>query len=231
LGGNLLFIPFIVIMNFRIFDLTHELSNEMPVFPGDSAPVIKAQYVYDKDGFQELELNLTTHTGTHIDCPLHLCKGGRSLSDLDINAFFGKAIAIDCSGVKDDITVNFIRPYRKELGKTDFILFYTGCDDWWGSEKYFRDFPVLTQEAAIYLSNFKIRGVGFDTISADPVDSSELPVHLIFLQKNILIIENLRGLKDVLHRKFFFSCFPLKITEGDGSPVRAVAYFQTNITR
>ncbi len=211
-------------MNFRIFDLTHEISNDMPVFPGDMAPVIKPRCEHDKDGFQELELNLITHTGTHIDCPLHLFKGSRSLSAIDINNFFGRALAIDCSGMKEVIALNFVHKYNKEIEKADFLLFYTGYDTWWGSDQYFRNFPILTEEAARHLTNFKIKGVGFDTISADRIDSEELPVHRIFLRKDILIIENLKGLKDVLYQKFYFSCFPLKVIDGDGSPVRAVAY-------
>lgn len=211
-------------MNLRIFDLTHEISNDMPVFPGDMAPLITPRCEHDKDGVQELELNLTTHTGTHVDCPLHLFKGSRSLLATDINSFFGRAAAIDCSGMKEVITLNFVQKYNKEIEKADFLLFYTGYDAWWGSDQYFRNFPILTEEAARYLTNFKIKGVGFDTISADRIDSVELPVHRIFLQKDILIIENLKGLKDILYQKFYFSCFPLKVMDGDGSPVRAVAY-------
>ncbi len=210
-------------MGFRIIDLTHEISNATPVFPGDKAPAISALFNHDKDGFQELELNLTTHTGTHIDCPRHLYKRDQSLSDIDIDKFFGEAIAIDCSGMKDEIPLSLIRQYHKEPDKVDFVLLYTGYDTLWGSDQYFVNYPTLTEEAARYITMFNIKGVGFDTISADRIDSDELPVHRIFLQKNIFIIENLKGLKEVLHQKFYFSCFPLKITDGDGSPVRAVA--------
>jgi len=211
-------------MNFRIFDLTHEISNDMPVFPGDMSPLIKILFEHDKDGFQELELNLTTHTGTHIDCPLHLFKGSRSLPETDISDFFGRAAAIDCSGMKDYIPLNFVQQYHHETERADFLLFYTGYDMLWGSDQYFSDFPLLTDEAARYLTNFKLKGVGFDTISVDRIDSKELPLHNIFLQKNMLIIENLKGLKDVVGQRFYFSCFPLKVADGDGSPVRAVAY-------
>jgi len=213
-------------MNFRIVDLTHEVSNDMPVFPGDMAPAIKPRYTHDKDGFQELGLKLTTHTGTHIDCPLHLIKGMSPLSSIEIGTFYGKAITIDCSAVTDEISLNVIQPYHQKLNSSDYVLFYTGYDRWWGGKEYFKKFPVLTEEAAGYLITFNIRGVGFDTISADRIDSESLPVHRMLLQNNILIIENLTALKEVLHEEFFFSCFPLKIRGGDGSPVRAVAYVE-----
>lgn len=213
-------------MNFRIVDLTHELSDGMPVFPGDMAPEIKVRSAHDKDGFQELELKLTTHTGTHIDCPLHLFKGMISLSSFDTGYFYGKATVIDCSSVKDKISQDVLQPYHQELFNMDFVLFFTGHDSWWGSEAYFKNFPVLTLEAAGYLTQFGIRGVGFDTISADRVDSAELPVHRILLQNNMLIIENLTALRGVLGMEFCFSCFPLKIRGAEGSPVRAVAYLK-----
>ncbi|MBN2213751.1 MAG: cyclase family protein [Bacteroidales bacterium] len=213
-------------MKFRIVDLTHELSSDMPVFPGDSAPEIEALSAHDKDGCQELELRLTTHTGTHIDCPRHLLQGMMSLSSFDVGFFYGKAITIDCSAVKDEIPLGVLQPYHHKLNRIDFILFYTGHDKWWGRKEYFVKFPVLTQEAAGYLTRFRIRGVGFDAVSADRIDSTDLPVHNIILKKNILIIENLTALKNVLDMDFYFSCFPLKIRDGDGSPVRAVAYLK-----
>ena len=213
-------------MNLRIVDLSHELSDGMPVFPGDMAPEITVRSVHDKDGFQELELKLTTHTGTHIDCPLHLFKKKRSLTSFDTGTFYGNAITIDCSAVRDEISPDVIQAYHQKLKVTDYVLFYTGHDRWWGREEYFENFPVLTEEAARYLTKFNIRGAGFDTISADRIDSEELPVHRILLQNNILIIENLTALKELLNTAFCFSCFPLKIRESDGSPVRAVGYLK-----
>lgn len=211
-------------MNLRIVDLSHELSNGMPVFPGDMAPEITTRSVHDKDGFQELELKLTTHTGTHIDCPLHLFKDMMPLSSFDTGYFYGKATVIDCSSVMDKISPDIIQPYHQELFNMDYVLFFTGHDRWWGSEAYFKNYPVLTREAAGYLTQFRIRGVGFDTISPDRVDSTDLPVHRILLQNNMLIIENLTALGGVHGMDFFFSCFPLKIRGAEGSPVRAVAY-------
>ena len=54
-------------------------------------------------------------------------------------------------------------------------------------------------------------------------DSSALPIHRLFLAKNIVLIENLVNLEKVLANEFVFCCLPLKIAEADGAPVRAVA--------
>ena len=50
--------------------------------------------------------------------------------------------------------------------------------------------------------------------------------HKTFLSANMIIIENLTGLEQLMDKKFWFSCFPLKIEEGDGSPVRACAIIE-----
>jgi kynurenine formamidase len=50
----------------------------------------------------------------------------------------------------------------------------------------------------------------------------ELPVHHILLSHGLILIENLVNLESLPKQEFTFSCLPLKIKNGDGSPVRAV---------
>jgi kynurenine formamidase len=64
--------------------------------------------------------------------------------------------------------------------------------------------------------------MGIDGPSFDVVESHDYPVHKLFMSHGILLIENLTNLELLLNRDFLFSCYPLKIKEGDGSPVRAV---------
>ena len=59
-----------------------------------------------------------------------------------------------------------------EIINSDFLLIHTGWSRYWGSEEYFRKFPVLHEDAARYLTSFNLKGIGSDTISFDPVDSS-----------------------------------------------------------
>jgi arylformamidase len=102
-------------------------------------------------------------------------------------------------------------------------LIATGWDKYWGKTEYFQGFPVLDAEAAEWLVSFPLKGIGFDTISADRVDSPDYPVHTILLSNDLIIIENLRNLKMLPARFFTFSGMPLNIEDADGSPVRAVA--------
>ena len=53
----------------KIIDLTHTISEDMPVYPGTEPPVLKPANTYEKDGFRETLLSLYSHTGTHVDPP------------------------------------------------------------------------------------------------------------------------------------------------------------------
>jgi arylformamidase len=81
---------------------------------------------------------------------------------------------------------------------------------------------VLTADAARWLAGHPLKGIGMDTISADPVNSVSLQIHHIILNAGILIIENLLFPQGFHADKAVFHCFPLRIADADGSPVRAV---------
>ena len=92
----------------------------------------------------------------------------------------------------------------------------------WGTENYFDLFPVVSEDLIGTLAETKIKGIGLDTISLDSTDAHDLPNHKKLLGSDKIIIENLANLQRLMGKRFLFSCFPLKILNGDGSPVRAV---------
>ena len=108
------------------------------------------------------------------------------------------------------------------ISEVEFVLFYSGWDIKWGRSEYFEGFPTLSPEAARYLCNLKLKGVGFDVISADPVASSDLPNHKLLLGNEIIIVENLCNLDKLPNKPLTFIALPLKIAESDGAPARAV---------
>lgn len=208
----------------KIIDLSHEICSGMPVFPGLDAPLIKDIYTIGKNKFAEKSLSIFTHTGTHVDAPAHILKNGKKLDKLPINTFLGKGLLLDFRKLrKEIIEVADIKPYQKKITKTEILLIMTGWYKHWGKNQYFYNFPVLSCDAASYLCTFNLKGIGVDTISIDSVQPISLNNHKVFLDKNIIIIENLTNLHKLINANFIFSCLPLKIKNGDGSPVRAVA--------
>ncbi|OFY43507.1 MAG: hypothetical protein A2X18_06065 [Bacteroidetes bacterium GWF2_40_14] len=220
----------------KIIDLTRTISSEMPVFPGTEPPVITNATTIDKEGYAEKLISFFTHTGTHIDAPAHILKGKYTLDHFSADKFIGKGVVIDVStrpkegdgdSVSDGkewiIEKSNLEKHAVRIAASDFILLRTGWDRKWGSAGYFQDFPTLSENAVKWLCTFKLKGIGFDCISADPVSSTNLPNHRIILGKNLVIIENLCNLEPLIDQFFRFSCLPLKIADSDGSPVRAVA--------
>jgi kynurenine formamidase len=208
----------------KAFDLTHIISGVMPAYPGTEPPEITTACTLEKDRFVEQKISFYSHTGTHLDTPAHIFPEGATLDMLAVDKFFGAAVALDFSAIDRDVIVKEdFTPHLALLKKAEFILLYTGWSAKWGSDSYFTGFPVLSEEAANWLSGFGLKGVGIDAISLDRVGTEDFPVHKAFLSKSTVIIENLTNLEPLLGKCFDFYCFPLRFADGDGSPVRAVA--------
>jgi kynurenine formamidase len=94
------------------------------------------------------------------------------------------------------------------------------------------DCPTLTTDAASWLTQFGLNGIGIDSFSVDKVISAEvvtedtMPNHYIILGSDILLIENLTNLDKLPTDIFIFQCLPLNIENADGSPVRAMAIIE-----
>lgn len=205
----------------KIFDLSHTLDDKIPVYPGTPLPVIKKYATIAKDGFNETHFCLTSHTGTHIDAPYHMIERGEKLDHMPLNTFTGKALVINVPGKEHFIQKEMILNAGNTLKNVDFLLFYTGWSKFWGSREYFKDYPVLSSHALELLLSMNLKGVGFDTVSVDEMDSVDYKIHFALLRKGIIIIENL-NIPNELPSKGDFFCFPLSYKDADGSPVRAV---------
>jgi kynurenine formamidase len=211
--------------NMTLMDLTHPISEDMPVYPGTEPPVIVTGCTVAEDGFFEKKITMYSHTGTHVDAPAHLIKDGKTLDAFPVDQYVGSALVLDASEADSGIIgLDIIEPRLKDIERVDFLLIRTGWSRYWGTDRYFVDYPVLSIEAAEGLCGLGLKGIGFDAISPDPVYTTELPVHHVLMQAEMIIIENLTGLEHLPKDRFLFSCLPLAFTDADGSPVRAVAY-------
>jgi kynurenine formamidase len=210
----------------KIIDLTHTISEFMTVYPGSEKPVLRNIATVKTNGYNEQSLTFFSHTGTHIDAPAHIISNGKTLDRYDLTTFFGKAIVIDCTACSliDEVII------ENSLSGKDppkFLLFYTGWDRHWCNDNYFHNYPVLSPEAATYITQLSLNGLGIDAASYDPFDSKDLINHHILLEHELILIENLCHLNQIRSREVLFSCFPLKIKQTDGSPTRAVAITST----
>ena len=73
----------------NVIDLTHALTNAMPVYPGDPEVGFALVACVPDDGYDVTKMSLSSHTGTHIDVPAHLVAGAKTLADFPVSHFMG----------------------------------------------------------------------------------------------------------------------------------------------
>ena len=177
-------------------------------------------------------LNFGSHTGTHIDAPVHFIEGGASISDLDLSILVGPAVVIDVRGKKPRAIINWedIAPYEKKLTSGTMVLFCTGWSKYWGQEEYPAS-PRIDVDAARKIADRGIKVIGIDALSPDGIaqhgEETKHEVHLELLGRGGVIAENLNNLNTLLEVKDpIVSLLPLQLEGCDGSPIRAVAWAQ-----
>ena len=190
-----------------------DISREMlsaPVYPGDPSPSLEALCRLEfGDVCNTSSLHACLHNGTHMDAPAHMLPNGRTLDDFPAETFAGRGFVLDCRGAAE-ITLPMLRRQEKALGEAEFLLFCTGWDRYWGQPRYYEGFPCLTAEAAEYVASLGLKGVGEDSISLDPCDTTDYPNHMILLGAGLVNTENLTGLEALVGKTFTFLTLPLK---------------------
>ena len=212
----------------KAVDVTHELTNGMPSYPGDPVPSFRRTSTIEKDGVNVSRLELGSHTGTHMDAPCHFVTGGISIDEIPVTQLIGEAIVGDFSFKErgSGITTDDLRKVLEanNLAAGDILLCYTGCSDLWGDPKVNSDFTYLSGEGAEYLVSKKIRAVGIDFLSIEEFHSKDHMTHKTLLSNGIFIVESLsKELKRFVGQRILFLTLPIKFKGGDGAPCRALA--------
>ncbi len=206
-----------------IHDLSIDLNENTIPFPDSNDPPMTWQHLVDHNIYkcQVCQFSMVTHFGTHVDAPLHYCKGGKTTAEIDMSAYVGPAVCLEMTDLGDgaEIDISEVMAKNAELIKPgDIIILYTGYEDLVGKPGYF-DFKDYAENTGAILEQYGCKGIGFDMPS---IDRSGL-AHQAVLSRGMSIIESLVNLKGLVGKRFFFSAAPLKFTDGDGSPVRAYA--------
>lgn len=206
----------------KIIDLTHTIAENMPVYPGTEGPKLEMANTYEKDGFKETLLTMYSHTGTHMDAPAHIFPDKKTLDEMEVEHFVGKALVIDCKDLGEGERIPLDLIDKAKADKAQFLLFNLGWDKRWGEERYFGDYPYPSQELIQYIIETEKKGVGLDVIGIDPIADENLTIHRkLFKNNEIVVIENLKNLEKVGKDLFLFFALPMKFHGADGAPVRA----------
>jgi arylformamidase len=163
-------------------------------------------------------LRMGSHTGTHMDAPVHFIESGKSIDEMPLEATVGPAKVIE---IRDAESIKTKELRAHSIQKGDRILFKTkNSEECWRSNSFFEDFVYVSYEAALYLAECKIQTVGVDYLSVGGFRKDGVETHRSLLEAGIWIIEglNLSGIRSGIYE---LVCLPLKIEKGDGAPARA----------
>lgn len=224
----------------KIIDLSQEIYQGMPVYPGHLKTVIWKHATHEETermlqtgfSYQSMGILLCDHGPTHIDSVTHLSPDpdAPSVDQIPLEHCITSAICIDVSDVpqKTQFGPQKIKDELKkcnlDIRKGDTLLFYTGhYDRYYGKPEYMTDYPGLDREATEFIIDQGCVNFGVDSASPDMFYDKTYPCHMVCRSRRVVHMENLCNLDKLIGKRFTFIGLPLKIREGTGSPIRAVA--------
>ena len=182
-------------------DISREILSG-PVYPGDPAPSLEAICrVEYGDAYNMSVLHACLHNGTHMDAPRHFFPEGEDAAAVSLEACVGKCsvVAFDglLLGAEAEELLLSLQPRVLLKGKAE-----------------------LSPSAAFVLSDAGLLLLGVEGQSVSPPECTAA-VHRQLLGCGMVLLEGL-DLSQVEPGEYFLFAAPLKIADGDGSPVRAV---------
>ncbi len=211
---------------FRLVDLTAPLNDQTPCYPGDPRYSRSWHGQFSGQGFCLSKLEMSAHSGTHVDAPLHfLGDGFPDVVAMALRDFMGEAIALERPKLPgEDLSVTDLA--GADIRPGDIVLFRTGWDKRAGSPAFFQDeWPGLEPSLVEELIRRRVKAIGGDIASADSPAAlaAGAPAHKLAGRAGMPIFEGLVNLGHVTGRRFYFLGLPLKLDGGEASPIRAVA--------
>lgn len=229
----------------EIIDLSQEVFAGMPVFPGLPEVNITVHQSHEQlEGITDGDivspavnkLELGEHTGTHVDALNHMARQfrGQSIDTMPLTMFYTRGICLDLSdkGLRELIEIQDLKRALTaadlQIKPGDTVLLYTdhyrrafGTDDWHNG-------PGVSVEATRWLGEQQIGAFGVEPASPGVRGVSNKEVHHVCGELGFTHYENMINLHQLIGRgRFRFIGLPLKIRGGTGSPVRAVAVFES----
>jgi arylformamidase len=195
----------------EIFDITRPLSAGTLVFPGDIRPSFTQR---DKGNYLISDLHLSTHTGTHIDAPVHYLKAGDTIDSIPLSHLIGRCRVLDVSGAGSSIMADHIAGKTKNIAR---LLLKTSFS---GQNQFVENYPSISFDAANLLTRCGIQCIGIDSPSIESYHCDGT-VHRELLGKGCIIIE-LLDLSSVPEGDYNMIALPLRLERLDGSPARVV---------
>jgi arylformamidase len=199
----------------EIIDISVPLGPSTVSWENESTPVIeRVSSIEAGDGYNLSRLVFGSHSGTHVDAPLHFIGEGGAVDRLPLDALIGPALVIDARKVAQEIDVELI---ELELPPgCERVIFSTRNSELWDEPGFRSDFVGISPDAAALLVERGVRLVGIDYLSVGAPET-----HRELLTHDVVLLEGL-DLRGVAAGRYRLACLPLRIVGADGAPARAV---------
>ena len=162
-------------------------------------------------------LNMSGHSGTHIDAPFHFVAEGLTIDELPLDRFIGPAMVFKVDAERY-ITKEHVESIK--LDGATRVLFKTRNSELLHQREYEPDFAAFSVEAAQSLVEHGVELVGLDYLSIAHADE-QVPVYRAFLDHGVVLLEGI-DLSHVAPGRYELMCLPIQIGDSDGAPCRAV---------
>lgn len=205
----------------KVIDITAPIFEGMPVYKNKPEKQPQISTVTNAH-VTESRICLDVHTGTHVDAPLHMMNEGKTIETLPIERLVRSVKVFDLTAVSEKITKQDVEGFSIEAD--DFVLFKTKNS--FDTEFNF-EFIYVAQDAAKYLAEIGISGVGIDALGIERAQEGH-PTHRALMGKDIIIIEGIQ-LKEVETGDYFMVAAPLKLQGVDAAPARILLLEGLNV--
>ena len=206
----------------RIWDVSVPLRHGGLVYPGNPPISITPVQSIAAGGTANVSrIDLGSHTGTHVDAPLHFMDGGAGVDELPLDVLIGPARLIS---VPDDaMSVGEAELRKHDLRGVTRLLIRTRNSAWLasGDPEFHKDYTYIAPDGAEYLASLDVKLVGVDYLSVEQFHSAEHRTHRTLLDNGVVIVEGM-VLSEPPPGDYDLYCLPLLLAGLDGAPARAV---------
>jgi arylformamidase len=204
----------------KLFDISVPVKNGGVVYPGNPEIHIELQQDMSRGGSSNVSLlAIGSHTGTHVDAPLHMIPGGAGVDGIPLDALMGPALVIAFDDDVMAVTEAYLR--SQPIAGNERVLLKTRNSRFIREREFHRDYTYLAPDGAEYLVSLGVRLVGIDYLSIEQFHSGHHRTHKTLLSRGVVIVEGL-DLSEPPAGEYELYCLPVLLDGVDGAPARAV---------
>ena len=175
-------------------------------------------------------MDITSHLGTHVECPYHHNDNWTDVEGLPLTTFMGRAVYVNITHMEPNAKIkgeDLEKACGGRIKEGDIVIIdspmklapFTPDSN---TEKDKRLF--ICRETAEWFRDKKVKCVGCgDGVSIESNNEDVCAFHDVLMEVNVVFLEVLKNLEELKTDVFFMSYTPLPIKGLDSCPIRAYA--------